>query len=98
MDSEHHGKPPAPRVLNKYKMLPGEEAVYCGRGSPYGNPYPMGPDCTREQSIALFKEYVDQVPYLGTMIQKNLKGKNLMCFCKPKDCHCDDILEIANYE
>ena len=27
---------------------------------------------------------------------RKLKGKNLVCFCSPKPCHGDVILELAN--
>ena len=31
-----------PKVLNKYKAGVPHGAVYCGRGSPYGNPFVIG--------------------------------------------------------
>ena len=29
-------------------------------------------------------------------IRKELKGKDLVCWCAPKSCHADILLEIAN--
>jgi hypothetical protein len=29
-------------------------------------------------------------------IKRELKGKDLICFCAPKPCHADVLLEIAN--
>jgi DNA polymerase I-like protein with 3'-5' exonuclease and polymerase domains len=35
---------------------------------------------------------------LPTLDVSDLKGKDLVCFCKPKRCHCDAILLKANKE
>lgn len=29
-------------------------------------------------------------------IREKLAGKDLVCYCKPKACHADILLEIAN--
>ena len=33
---------------------------------------------------------------LRSEIKENLAGKDLYCWCAPKECHGDVILEIAN--
>ncbi|AGR47862.1 hypothetical protein PHIM7_160 [Sinorhizobium phage phiM7] len=66
-------------------------AVYCGRGSRFGNPFKIGVDGTRKQVIERFKNEI-----LPTLDVSELKGKDLVCFCKPLPCHCDAILEKAN--
>lgn len=33
---------------------------------------------------------------LPTLDVSALRGKDLICFCKPKRCHCDPILIKAN--
>lgn len=80
-----------PRVLNKYrdKILPG--AVYCGRGSPFGNPFVIGRDGTRDEVCERF-----ECEILPTLDVSALRGKDLVCFCKPLRCHCDPILVKAN--
>jgi hypothetical protein len=80
-----------PRVLNKHRDAIPPTAVYCGRGSPYGNPFPITPTLTRRKAIEKFVREV-----LPTLDVSALRGKDLVCFCKPKACHCDHILEKAN--
>lgn len=71
-----------------------ENTVDVTRQSSWGNPYIIGKDGTREEVIALFKR--DMGAFVG-QIKRDLKGKNLMCWCKPDEsCHADVLLEIAN--
>lgn len=85
-----------PRVLNKYKNKITQDAVYIGRPSKWGNPYPITPDEPRELVIAKFRKYLDENPELKQAAKKQLRGKDLVCFCAPKPCHGDVLLEIAN--
>ena len=79
------------RVHNIYAHTAPKDAVYIGRGSPYGNPYVIGKHGTREQVIDLFEKHV-----LPTLDVTALRGKDLVCFCKPQACHGDAILKKAN--
>lgn len=80
-----------PRVWNiKTENVP-PSAIYCGRGSPYGNPFKIGEHGTRKQVIEKF--VCEVLPHLDV---SDLKGKDLACFCKPLACHCDAILIKAN--
>lgn len=75
--------------------------VYIGRaGNGYdgyfGNPFK---ESTRSRSIELFKNYAlhkinTDSEYRNRI--KELHGKTLGCFCKPKDCHGDVLAEIAD--
>ena len=49
-----------PKVLNKYKAGVPHGAVYCGRGSPYGNPFVIGRDGDRDQVCERFEREVHQ--------------------------------------
>jgi len=80
-----------PRVLNKYRDVIPPGAVYCGRGSPYGNPFPIAGNMTRKKAIERFRCEV-----LPSLDCEPLRGKDLVCFCKPKPCHVDLVLEKAN--
>lgn len=82
-----------PKVLNQYNATQKElaEGVYCGRGSPWGNPFRMFSADQRDEVIKRFEEEV--LPHLDV---SSLRGKNLICFCAPKKCHCDSILKKAN--
>ncbi len=77
-------------VYNKYKQPP-SDAIYIGRGSPWGNPFIIGQHGNRNEVIRRFKEEI--LPKLDV---SSLRGKNLVCFCKPQACHGDAILEKAN--
>lgn len=80
-----------PKVHNKYHNTAPADAVYIGRGSPYGNPFVIGKHGTREEVINRFEEEI-----LPTLDVSALRGKDLVCFCKPKACHGDSILKKAN--
>jgi hypothetical protein len=51
---------------------------------------------TRSEVIKKYIEYVESDPVLKGEVIKNLKGKNLVCFCKPKACHGDYLIQICN--
>ena len=63
------------------------------RDSIWGNPYKIGKDGTREEVIEKYKIYLLTKPYLMSIIHE-LKGKVLVCSCKPKPCHGDVLIEI----
>lgn len=92
-----------PKVYNKKtdKDIP-EDAVYVGRPTKWGNPYVIGVDGTREEVIAKYKKWLEEVAlvdfaaYGNVVIATELKGKDLVCWCSPKACHADVLLEIAN--
>lgn len=88
----------APRVLNKYKDKSDGTAVYIGRPSKWGNPFAIGKDGTRPEVIIKYREWLMGKPLLIASVKKELKGKDLVCFCAPAPCHGDVLLEIANTE
>ena len=80
-----------PKVLNKHVVGIPKNAVYCGRGSPWGNPFKMSPINTRDIVCDRF-----ELEILPNLDVSELKGKDLVCYCAPKRCHCDAILKKAN--
>lgn len=80
-----------PKVLNKHRDPIPDGAVYIGRGSAWGNPYVIGRHGTREEVIDRYRRNV-----LPVLDLTPLKGKHLVCFCKPKACHGDLLLAAAN--
>lgn len=94
-----------PVVVNKYKS---EYDVYIGRGSPWGNPFTHIKDKTtkaefivntREESIEKFREYLYNKISTGEISVQDLlelQGKRLGCFCKPKSCHGDVLVEVIS--
>lgn len=87
---------PIPKVYNKRDNNAPKDAVYIGRGSPWGNPFKIGADGNRDEVCDKFEAYLNSHPELKRRVQEELVGKNLVCFCKPARCHGDAILKIAN--
>jgi hypothetical protein len=87
-----------PKVWNFHHKNAPKDAVYIGRGSHWGNHFVIGKDGDREEVVRKHKEYVDNDPQFKEFIRKHLKGKDLVCFCAPKACHGDFLLQIANEE
>ena len=77
-------------VVNKYKD---SYDVYIGRGSKWGNPFRMGDDGTREEVIEQYRKWIQTQPDLLNSLEE-LRDKQLGCFCKPKACHGDVLLEL----
>jgi hypothetical protein len=71
-------------------------SVYCGRPSKFGNQFKTGVDGTRSEVIQLHREWFLNNPAMLLAAKVELKGKNLICWCAPKSCHCDIILKVAN--
>lgn len=71
--------------------------VYIGRPSKYGNPFIRGIDGTKEEVIAKYKEYALNNPELYNSLLE-LEGKRLGCYCAPKYCHGDVIVELIEQQ
>lgn len=80
------------KVVNKYKE---PYDIYIGRGSKWGNPFEIGKDGTREEVIEKYRTYLLNKPELLKALPE-LRGKTLGCFCKPKPCHGDILVEILD--
>ena len=78
----------------------GTRGVSIMRPSLFGNPFKIRRDGSREQVIAKFKIYlwnrvrVDRDFFLAI---EHLRGKILMCCCKPLSCHGDVIVEYLDW-
>lgn len=86
------------KVVNKYHNVPYD--VYIGRGSKWGNPFSHLPNTkaqyqvkTRKEAIEKYREWIMTQPHLLSSLHE-LKGKTLGCFCKPKPCHGDILVEL----
>lgn len=88
-------KTPETVVVNKYKE---SYDVYIGRGSIWGNPYTVE-QYGRDECIEMYRKYISKrllnEPNLSVELRK-LIGKRLGCFCKPKPCHGDVLIEMIN--
>lgn len=69
--------------------------TYIGRGSRFGNPFPIRTSGGRDQAISLFKQWIQAQPELLRLIRRELGGKLLGCHCAPAACHGDLLDQIA---
>lgn len=74
--------------------------IYIGRGSVWGNPFSHLPKSTakwkvanREEAIDRYREYILTRPDLLARLGE-LRGQILGCWCKPKSCHGDILVEL----
>jgi len=89
-------------VTTVVNMKDDEYDVYIGRGSKWGNPYTHIKNKstkaefiveTRHEAIIKYKEYIKNNQELMDSLHE-LKGKKLGCYCKPKSCHGDVLVEL----
>lgn len=63
----------------------------------FGNPWKPAPGV---DAIAPYREYIKYRVKLGHVtldtIRRQLVGKRLGCFCKPRPCHADTLAALAN--
>ena len=82
---------------------------YIGRGSPFGNPFIIGPDGTRTDVVRKHEEWLDEWikkkkeiiirGYSNKWVVEHLdelKGEVLECYCAPLSCHGDTLAELAD--
>jgi len=82
------------RKRTKNFHLP-EGTVCVTRGTKWGNPFRIENGISREMAIALFRQSI--TPEKEAEIRRELRGKDLACFCGiHQRCHADLLLEIAN--
>jgi len=64
-----------------------------GRPSKWGNPFREGKDGTRKEVINKYRKYILSNKELLDSLGE-LEGKVLGCWCKPKACHGDVLIEL----
>jgi len=74
------------------------------RPSKWGNPFTHIKDKqtlaefvvgSREEAIAKYREYILASPELMDSLDE-LDGKTISCFCPPKSCHGDVLMELLS--
>lgn len=73
--------------------------VYIGRPGPFGNPFVVGRDGTRDEVIEKHRRWFHERIVLDhefRSLVETLRGKRLGCYCKPRPCHGDVIAEWLN--
>jgi len=89
-------------VIHLRDQQPGD--VYIGRAGKgedgyFGNPFRLGQGETRGSTIERYDEWFHQRLLTDPEFKKKvseLKGKRLVCFCKPQACHGDVIAAWLN--
>ncbi|KKK50084.1 hypothetical protein LCGC14_3128570 [marine sediment metagenome] len=92
------------RRTKGWRMPP--NTVYVGRPSKWGNPFKVGVVSAYaggrkiqdlRYAYSIYRAVAPENAMLVAEAQRELKGKNLACWC-PLDgpCHADVLLEIAN--
>lgn len=89
-------EPRAPRLYNMHHRDAPDDAVYIGRGTPWGNPFVLGVHGNRDMVCALFENMAEADPLFKKQVKLYLKGKDLVCWCHPLRCHGDYLLRVAN--
>lgn len=89
-----------PTVHNRYhgNVSALDDVVYIGRPSKWGNPFVVGKHGSRGECVELYRQWMTPDNPLYQQAKQELVGRDLLCFCKPKACHGDVLLEIANGE
>lgn len=85
-----------PKVWNKRDPKCPKDAVYIGRPSKWGNPFVIGKDGDRDEVIRQYELMLRFTAHLMQQARKELRGKDLKCWCAPLPCHGDVLLRIAN--
>ena len=88
--------------VGRYGRIFINKEIFNYQGHPLANPYKVGPGkYSLEDSLKLYKKWIeknikeDSVKYF--QILRNLKGKNLGCYCeKENKCHADIIIEMID--
>ena len=68
--------------------------VRIDRRSKWGNPFRIGPDGTRAEVIAKYRAWIQTQPHLLASLGE-LNGRRLGCWCAPRPCHGDVLVELA---
>lgn len=80
------------KILNKKTDTIPKTAIYIGRGSALGNPFPIGEAGIREEVIAkhesyLIKEIESKNPVILAKLLQLKEDSELVCYCSPAPCH-----------
>lgn len=70
--------------------------VRIDRKTRWGNPFVVGLNGNREQVIAQYRDYLMRNPAMVRDAKVLLRDKVLGCWCAPRACHGDVLIEIAN--
>ncbi len=85
-------------------------AIKVDRSAPWGNPFVVGRDGTREECVRLHRallvgyvcatvraDFGEQLAHRAYVLDHihELRGRDLACWCGPGPCNADTLLEVA---
>jgi hypothetical protein len=70
--------------------------VYIGRPGYWGNPFALSGEHSRPAIIQKYREWLLSHPEMVAKARQELKGKVLGCWCAPKPCHGDVLVELVD--
>ncbi len=69
--------------------------VYIGRPGKWGNPFVLKRESDRAAALEQYRAWVMRQPELMAALGE-LRGKVLGCWCAPRLCHGDVLVELAD--
>ena len=84
--------------VDEYDVYIGRAVVEHGiENSKWGNPFVMvdDSDAERKRAINAYREWVVAQPELMQSLEE-LRGKRLGCWCAPKACHGDVLIQLLD--
>lgn len=89
-------------VVNKKDLTDAAGTVYIGRPSKWGNPFSHRDGTiakykvsSRKEALEKYEKYLLDNRALMDSLHE-LKGKTLVCWCKPKACHGDILKKYVD--
>lgn len=83
----------SPKVYNKKD--PKAQGIWIDRDTEWGNPYHIDENNNRKKVISKYEKRLIADPQKAGRLHL-LRGKSLICHCKPKACHGDVLFKYAN--
>lgn len=87
-------------LYNRHHRAHTATAVYVGRGTPFGNVVAMElpSPADRLEAVAAFERHLKSDRALLARVRRELRGRDLLCSCKPALCHGDVLFYWANVD
>lgn len=85
-------------IYNKRNSTPPRSAVLVDRTTKFGNPYIIGKHGTRAEVLTMYRKWLWKRMVNNEEFRREvcaLKGKDLICWCKPHACHADVLAKAA---
>ena len=89
------------KVLNRHDGVQMDDSniIYIGRPGMFGNPFQMHGEDSRKEVIERYRLWFDgQMRFYPQFRLRvlQLRGHDLACWCAPKPCHGDVIIDWLN--